>query len=316
MKQSLLRDILLYLKNPYYKEHIEKRSFFLSLWQIIRINLLSVLLSFGTGIIISLIASKTNALDGHAVGDFIENESILAAFIFTCVVAPLLEETAFRLWLVNKPLQLSIGTFGFLFYYISSLIPGSVVKSIFTTADSDNPLIILGTYLTILILGVSVLYSIVRLKPIQNKLTKLFQNRYKWIFYGSSFLFGVLHLSNYKFSWVIVALTPILVLPQIFGGVLLSYIRVTYGFWRGVLGHFMYNLFLLTPILGIKRLSSEGQKLLESNDFKFSLLNNADRTTISLVVAYFLLLVCVVIGSNIHLLVVYMLRNKLDKNIK
>jgi hypothetical protein len=310
-KQPLLQEILGFLKNPQQDPDIQKRSFFASLLQIIRINLLSVLLSFGSGVIITFVATMTNALDGHAVGDFIENESILAAFIFACVVAPLLEETAFRLWLVNRPLQVAIGAFGFLFYYASSLIPGSIIKSVFVSTESDNPFVVLATYLAVFISGVAILYSIIKLKPIQKKLASIYQNKYKWIFYGSAVLFGLLHVSNYKFSWVVILLTPILVLPQVFGGVLLSYVRVTYGFWRGVLGHFMYNLFLLAPSLGIKLMSGNGQSLLQSKDFDINLLNQTDKKIISLVISYFLLLVCAVIGSNVHLVVNYIISKRL-----
>jgi membrane protease YdiL (CAAX protease family) len=310
MKNPLLQDILVYLKNPYYKEVIERKPFFSSLFHIIRINLLSILLSFGAGIIITLISTKTNALEGHAVGDFIENESLLKTFIFACIVAPLLEESAFRLWLINKPLQVAIGLFGFLFYFSSSFIPGSIIKSIFTSVDSDNPIIVLGTYLALFIGGMAILYSIIKLKPVQDKLEKLYKNKYKWVFFGSAILFGLLHVSNYKFSWVIILFTPFLILPQVFGGILLSYIRVTYGFWRSVLGHFIYNLLLLTPSLGIKFMSSSSQKLLQSNEFDFNLLDASDKTILGFVITYFLLLIVAVIGSNLELFISYLLNRK------
>jgi hypothetical protein len=308
MNQSLLKDVLTYLKNPIYKENIERRPFFTSLLQIIRINLLSVLLSFGVGVIITFIATKTNALNDHAVGDFIENESIFASFMFACVVAPLLEESAFRLWLINKPLQVAIGLFGFLFYYISSFIPGSLIKPLIKSQGYDNPIIVVAIYSAIFLVGVTFFYSIVKLKDVQEKLTWLYKNKYKWLFFGSAFLFGFLHITNYQFSWTVVFVTPILILPQVFGGILLSYIRVTYGFWRGVLGHFIYNSLLLAPLLGIKLISGESRKILQSQNFDLALLNQYDKIVVLLVIAYFLFLVCAVIGSNIHLLVIYFIR--------
>lgn len=309
MKYSLLQEIITYLQNPQHIDTIQRKPFFSSILQIIRINLLAIFLSFVTGIIIAFIATQTKALDGHAVGDFIENESIFTAFILACVIAPLLEESAFRLWLVNKPLQVAIGLFGFLFYYISSFIPGSFIKSVFSFTESDNPIIMLGIYLAIFIGGVAVLYIIIKQKSVQTKLTHIYHNYYKWLFFGSAVLFGLLHITNYEFSWVVVLLTPILILPQLFGGVLLSYIRVKYGFWRGVIGHFIYNLLLLTPSLGIKFMSSQSQKLLLSNNSNFNLnsINQTDKSILLSVFFYFMLLVCAVIGSNIQLIISYFL---------
>ncbi|MBC7472117.1 MAG: CPBP family intramembrane metalloprotease [candidate division SR1 bacterium] len=307
MKHSLLQNIVTYLQNPQYKDSIEQKPFLFSMLQIIRINLLAIFLSFVTGIVIAFITTKTNALDGHAVGDFIENESILAAFIFSCIVAPLLEESAFRLWLINKPLQVAIGTFGFLFYYISSFIPGSFLKSFFAFSELINPITMLAVYLAIYVVGVTTLYFIIKQKFVQTKLAWLYSAYYKWIFFGSAVLFGLLHITNYKFSWIVVLLTPILILPQVFGGILLSYVRVKYGFWRGVVGHFLYNLLLLTPSLGIKLMSPQSQKLLESSNFNLNSLNQTDKSIILSVFFYFLLLACTVIGSSIHLIVIYFL---------
>jgi Type II CAAX prenyl endopeptidase Rce1-like len=310
MHTNLLSQIIPYLTNPIYNEKIVPKPFFKSLVQIIRINLLAVLISFLAGLIIVYISTKTHALDNHAVGDFINNESLLATFIFACIVAPLLEETAFRLWLINKPIQLSLGIVFFLFYYIFSFVPGSIIESVFTSFSNDNPFIIIAFYLGLLAISAAVVYQIITLKKIQSLLGNLFKHKYRWVFYGSALLFGLLHISNYQLSWTVALLTPILVLPQVSGGILLSYIRVTYGFWRGVIGHFLYNLLLLTPSLGLKLMTAETQKAITDGDLQLDLLSSQDKSVLSLIGLYFMLLVITVIFSNLQLLITYLIRKK------
>ena len=310
MRQNLLTEIIQYLKSPIYRAKIEPKPFFRSIFEILRINLLAVLVSFLTGLIIIYISTKTSVLDQHAVGEFIQNESLIATFIFACIVAPLLEETAFRLWLINKPFQVTAGLTAFLFYYISSFVPGKIFESIFSKVPSDNPLIALGIFAGGLIFTTSVLYIIVKKDYIQSLLNNIYANHYEYLFYGSAFLFGLLHITNYQISWLVILLAPVIVLPQISGGIFLSYIRVTYGFWRGVFGHFLYNLLLLTPSLGIKLMSESGQKLLSTKDFSIDVLSGSDKKVILFISVYFLLLVLFVVISNVHLITVYLLDNK------
>lgn len=75
-------------------------------------------------------------------------------------------------------------------------------------------------------------------------------NRKKWdaifpvLVYSSSIAFGMSHISNFSFSfnqnlWFIY---PLLVLPQLFGGLILAYIRVRLNFRYGVVYHMLWNL--------------------------------------------------------------------------
>jgi hypothetical protein len=305
MQLNLLQQIVDYLKNPIYKEKIAYQPFFSSLFQIIRINLLAICISFIIGIAIYTVSRFTPDLDKHAVGEFIEKESILTTFIFACVVAPLLEESAFRLWLINKPLQVAVGVTMFLFYYISSFIPGSVLKSILLPVSTISPLLTLGLYLVGFILSVTFFFILAKSKNVKNRLNILFNYKYKYLFFGSAFLFSLLHISNYEMSWTVALLTPLLILPQLSGGILLSYIRIKYGFWRGVIGHFLYNTSLLVPSLGLKLLTDSGQKLLASADFKFTSLVKMDQITIVLVLLYILVVFILILISNLQLFVTF-----------
>jgi hypothetical protein len=72
------------------------------------------------------------------------------------------------------------------------------------------------------------------------------KNHYRLFFYVSALIFGLMHIFNFtginKFNFVF---TPLLVLPQIFVGLILGYLRTQYGFKYGVLFHAMINLVIL-----------------------------------------------------------------------
>lgn len=72
---------------------------------------------------------------------------------------------------------------------------------------------------------------------------KVLWNRcYRYILYFFVIVFGLLHLSNYKNKEILFfVLAPLIVAPQLFVGLLLSYIRLRLGFWWGVLKHCTWN---------------------------------------------------------------------------
>jgi membrane protease YdiL (CAAX protease family) len=72
-------------------------------------------------------------------------------------------------------------------------------------------------------------------------LNSFWKNRYKFIFYFSAVLFGVVHIANFKFSYLILLLSPILVAPQIVLGLFIGFLRVRYGFILGFLLHVIHN---------------------------------------------------------------------------
>ena len=70
-------------------------------------------------------------------------------------------------------------------------------------------------------------------------------NKYNLYFYLSAISFGAAHIAIYEFSHFIPLLPIFLVLPQIFGGLMLGYIRVFMGLRWSILFHALNNLFFL-----------------------------------------------------------------------
>jgi hypothetical protein len=66
------------------------------------------------------------------------------------------------------------------------------------------------------------------------------KKKYTYIFYFSAILFGIVHITNYKLSYTILLLSPILIAPQILVGSI-GFLRVRYGFVWGFLLHALHN---------------------------------------------------------------------------
>jgi len=74
---------------------------------------------------------------------------------------------------------------------------------------------------------------------------------FRFFFYVSALLFGLLHATNFNGSFfLILALSPILVGPQIIGGLILGYVRMKHGLVYSILFHAAGNI--LTLYLSMK----------------------------------------------------------------
>jgi membrane protease YdiL (CAAX protease family) len=69
---------------------------------------------------------------------------------------------------------------------------------------------------------------------------------FPFLVYGFSIFFGLLHVSNYANNdvWFYV-FAPFLVISQLTGGFVISYLRVRLSFWWGCLYHFSWNFIFL-----------------------------------------------------------------------
>lgn len=65
---------------------------------------------------------------------------------------------------------------------------------------------------------------------------------FKWLYYLSALIFGWIHFFNYQFDNSHYLFIPFITMTQTFGGLMLGYIRIIYGFWYGVLLHSLFNI--------------------------------------------------------------------------
>lgn len=78
---------------------------------------------------------------------------------------------------------------------------------------------------------------------------------FKGIFYGMALLFGYIHISNFELSTQVLALSPLLVAPQISMGLLLGTLRIKFGLLWSMAMHAIYNLVLIGPMVLLKLLN-------------------------------------------------------------
>jgi hypothetical protein len=317
---SLLSRLLSYLKNPILPgspshSYITSHKFL----TLFRVTALAVFLSFFCGVLISIIATKTSALDNHAVGEVLEKANPLLTFALAGILAPIMEETAFRLWHTPKRIPLSIGIGSFVYFYTISFFPQILdVLGNWAFPDKSSVLNNISSIIFGVLLWVAtalITYLLLKKEMLYSKLLSIMRSHFRVWFYLAAFLFAALHITNYDISTTTLLLMPILILPQFLGGILMSWVRTNIGFWWGVLTHALYNISLLGPGLAIKFLSEDSQKKVFNNENldPLSLAQN-DQLVLVFISLYLVMLFVLTLGSNLHLILSYFSSRRL-KNI-
>ncbi|WP_161973352.1 type II CAAX prenyl endopeptidase Rce1 family protein [Noviherbaspirillum sp. ST9] len=144
---------------------------------------------------------------------------IFYGFFFPVLLAPVFEETIFRL-----PLRKVRGSIYLIFI--------SVIVAIFSFVMWQ------------IAIPVSVVFFIAMKYTLKQRTTLVFRKwkeNYGILFYYVTLIFGLVHLSNFS-NWHSVAYIGFLyVLSQIFGGLVLGYTRIKLGFWYAVSLHALFN---------------------------------------------------------------------------
>jgi membrane protease YdiL (CAAX protease family) len=158
-------------------------------------------------------------------------EHLWIYFILVGIFAPVLEEVIFRLSLIFDPVYISL-SISTLFALIIHKVSNSFLS------------IITFILLFILVKRLANIYSF--------KLFSFWTKNFPYIFYFLSVLFGVVHISNYKYTEVNQYLiVPILIFPQLAIGFILSFTRLYYkkGFLICIIIHVLMNLISMSVFL-------------------------------------------------------------------
>ncbi|HET8861209.1 CPBP family intramembrane glutamic endopeptidase [Marivirga sp.] len=149
-------------------------------------------------------------------------------WILVVLLAPVVEEIGFRLFLKPNKLKVWVSIF-VLCYFIFSIV---TVSNFYSELDT------LTLYKLLAALGVSSLITFLfSEKIVSNIKSSLFQY---YIF--SSFLFGLLHLLNFvPLDGIQIILFPFLILPQILFGFAFGYLRLKNGLTWAIGLHALIN---------------------------------------------------------------------------
>ena len=225
---TIINEIIQYLKKP----NINKYSFVTPAKKIItflQVYLIYLLIAFLLSVFTGFIRWKFN-IEFKQIG---LSENLF--LILNLLVIPIIEESAFRLPLVYNRINLSISSFFISYFLISVLISKNAL-------DFSNYLL-LKFIISIALSGM--FFIIINIKN-QFFLNFWLRNN-KAVFYVFLILFTIRHFDMYIINWATIFLLPLVVLPQLYGGILLSFTRIRYGFSFAVILHIMVNFVAFLP---------------------------------------------------------------------
>ncbi|MCL9983450.1 MAG: CPBP family glutamic-type intramembrane protease [Erythrobacter sp.] len=164
-------------------------------------------------------------------------ETTLAEDLFGyLLLAPVLEELVYRGWLTGRVAALRFAAFGF-------AAQAMLFATLFLDAGLAMP-VALGA--VALVLAGLVQWSATRERD--TAVPEWFTRHFHWFVWGSTLLFGLVHLGNYEAlssPWGV-----LVVLPQTIGGLLLAYTRTRLGLRAAMLHHAAYNALFLASDYG------------------------------------------------------------------
>lgn len=152
-------------------------------------------------------------------------------------LAPLLEEPLHRGWLNGRKAALRFAAFGcaaLVLFLVGFLIgtDGGRILALFGVATAFIGLIQWG--LT---------------RHRECAVPEAFIRHFRWLVWGSSLVFGLVHLGNYKLLTNPIGV--LVVLPLMLAGLLLAYTRTRLGLRAAILHHAGYNMALVAAVLAV-----------------------------------------------------------------
>lgn len=203
---SLLRSYFRFLRSPNLILPPDPISANKAQSNVLRLYSIHLLLVLASSMVIQAFGLQDSNLAQETLGDLPAS----GLFMLAVVVAPIAEETIFRL-----PLRPLAGNLTLL----SSLV-------VFTGLSVAQ---VSGGILLVALAALVVLNSYVWSRRSRVILFQRFYGQYpRLIFYFLTLLFGIVHIGNY--SREVWPLMPLLVLPQTIIGLWLGFVRMKYGF--------------------------------------------------------------------------------------
>ena len=157
------------------------------------------------------------------------------AILTVGIIGPILEELIGRSYLNN-------------FYWNNGLIPINVSIIFLILLNVKEIPIIITTVIIALFFCLIIYLGLKKSNLIKVTLLKFYSKNFTVYFYLSSISFGVIHLTNFAIGNFIPFLPIILVLSQIFAGLILGYKRLILGLRWSIAFHSLHNIIFLIPL--------------------------------------------------------------------
>ncbi len=124
----------------------------------------------------------------------------------------------------------------------------------------------------------------VNLEKAANWAKQFWIRRYRFIFYFSAVLFGLIHIYNYEISLMVLLFAPIIVAPQIIAGLFCGYLRVRHGLLSGIAMHGLHNvIFVCIPLL---YMSSASNVSIDTKECTMEVVRSSNMPVISYISFY------------------------------
>jgi len=215
-----MNSFISYLKNPIY---CESRK--LSVKKFIALLFFYFMASIAIGVI-NFYVCKTFHLVHPKLG-----LSPQMTILFVVLLGPFYEEVFFRSLLRFK---------------WSSILLFSTTAIAMAAFSIYKLKFVMAISLSVFVLGLFLLVT----KFTRNKIELFIASKFKYFFYSSSVLFGLLHASNFTGNvYYILAFSFILGGPQVVLGLILSYIRMNHGLKYSVLFHMVVNMQIIATVI-------------------------------------------------------------------
>lgn len=234
--QKFAVELWHFILNPqplFYQENLSSKNKRLDIYNVIG-------LYFIVGILLYLPVNGGNkmteyffSIDLFKIRDKNMKHSLIGlnALLTVALIGPIVEETLFRLWLVLNKTNFLISSI-IMFWFIISRINHYSIYSGKINKDFFYNLI-----MALVIAGL-IFFFLNR-----SFFKDLFRNNFRWFYWGSSVIFGLVHIINFApIHLNILWAYPFFVLPQLLLGFILGFIRVKNGFYWSLLLHCLVNL--------------------------------------------------------------------------
>lgn len=301
LKISLIDSLLLYLKKPSHNTSVKKIGFLNTAADILRYWSLGIVVAFLAGLFSAFFLNQVGVDDSQNVlQDFFLNYPIWFIVFVVFLMGPILEELAFRLGLKFSPLKLGITLSIILFLLLEALIgfSASAENGLSVLLDRFGIIPFLFFVLFLLLISSLAISQIIKSFRLEGRIASFYEKRFALIFYFSCIVFAIVHVfnfENYRDIWLAL---PFLVAPQLFLGLILAYIRMTYNLAWSISYHIIHNSFVSMPVLFFSQISEESfTQILEAESFKDLSLNQTEMFylsggMLSAVLIFLLFLIC------------------------
>lgn len=215
-------------------------NFLTSCLKVFKYFLFSVFLSVCCIVILDLLI-KSGFIEhlNDPIMDILSQESgKQSIFFYFVVIGPMVEEFAFRFYLIYKPKYVSISFALIVAYFSLSII--SYFPSLI-----ENKFILVASLTGLSLISFYVAFYLIRNDEVNKQSVRKFWEQHPiGIFYSSIILFGLIHLPNYEgLTFGQIIYTPLIIGPQMICGYFLAKLRIDQGIIWSILLHILINGF-------------------------------------------------------------------------